>query len=91
MSFKKVALAALVTIPASQAFGAEVSGNVALTSDYKFRGISVWCSGDLLFAGAAIAGALSLGVLRSPRRFDCACGFDCRWSIPRCAVKNGSY
>ena len=32
MSFKKVALAALVTIPASQAFGAEVSGNVALTS-----------------------------------------------------------
>ena len=40
MSFKKVALAALVTIPASQAFGAEVSGNVALTSDYKFRGIS---------------------------------------------------
>ena len=38
--FKKAALAVLVTIPATQALAAEVSGNVALTSDYKFRGIS---------------------------------------------------
>jgi uncharacterized protein (TIGR02001 family) len=66
MSFKKVALAALVTIPTSQAFGAEVSGNVALTSDYKFRGISQSDSAPLfkavLISLSTMAPTLALGV-----------------------------
>ena len=69
MSFKKVALAALVTIPASQAFGAEVSGNVALTSDYKFRGISQSDSAPSIQGGfdvgSTVAFILARGVLRS--------------------------
>ena len=40
MKIKHIAAAALLTVPTAQAFAAEVSGNVALTSDYRFRGIS---------------------------------------------------
>ena len=56
MSLKKVALAAaLSSFPMTQAFGAEVSGNIALTTDYKFRGISQSDSAPSVQGGFDIA------------------------------------
>ena len=74
MSFKKVALAALVTIPASQAFGAEVSGNVALTSDYKFRGISQSDSAPSIQGGFDVGfdNGFYIGTWGAAVDFDCS-------------------
>ena len=74
MSFKKVVLAALFTIPASQAFGAEVSGNVALTSDYKFRGISQSDSAPSIQGGFDVAfdNGVYIGTWGAAVDFDCA-------------------
>ena len=75
MSLKKVALAAaLVSIPVSQAFAAEVSGNIALTTDYKFRGISQSDSAPSVQGGFDIAfdNGAYIGTWGAAVDFDCA-------------------
>lgn len=75
MFFKKAALAtALVSIPVSQAFGAEVSGNIALTTDYKFRGISQSDSAPSVQGGFDVAfdNGAYIGTWGAAVDFDCA-------------------
>ena len=75
MSLKKVALAAaLVLFPISQVFGAEVSGNIALTTDYKFRGISQSDSAPSVQGGFDIAfdNGAYIGTWGAAVDFDCA-------------------
>ena len=75
MSLKKVALAAaLVLFPISQVFGAEVSGNIALTTDYKFRGISQSDSAPSVQGGfdIAFANGAYIGTWGAAVDFDCA-------------------
>ena len=75
MSLKKVALAAaLSSIPITQAFGAEVSGNIALTTDYKFRGISQSDSAPSVQGGFDIAfdNGAYIGTWGAAVDFDCA-------------------
>ena len=75
MSLKKVALAAaLVSFPFSQVFGAEVSGNIALTTDYKFRGISQSDSAPSVQGGFDIAfdNGAYIGTWGAAVDFDCA-------------------
>ena len=75
MSLKKVALAAaLSSFPMTQAFGAEVSGNIALTTDYKFRGISQSDSAPSVQGGFDIAfdNGAYVGTWGAAVDFDCA-------------------
>jgi uncharacterized protein (TIGR02001 family) len=75
MSLKKVALAAaLSSFPVTQAFGAEVSGNIALTTDYKFRGISQSDSAPSVQGGFDIAfdNGAYIGTWGAAVDFDCA-------------------
>ena len=75
MSLKKAALAtALISIPVSQAFGAEVSGNLALTTDYKFRGISQSDSAPSVQGGFDVAfdNGAYIGTWGAAVDFDCA-------------------
>ena len=75
MSLKKVALAAaLGSFPMTQAFGAEVSGNIALTTDYKFRGISQSDSAPSVQGGFDIAfdNGAYVGTWGAAVDFDCA-------------------
>ena len=75
MSLKKVALAAaLSSFPMTQAFGAEVSGNIALTTDYKFRGISQSDSAPSVQGGFDIAfdNGAYIGTWGAAVDFDCA-------------------
>ena len=75
MSLKKVALAAaLSSFPLTQAFGAEVSGNIALTTDYKFRGISQSDSAPSVQGGFDIAfdNGAYIGTWGAAVYFDCA-------------------
>ena len=75
MSLKKVALAAaLSSFPITQAFGAEVSGNIALTTDYKFRGISQSDSAPSVQGGVDIAfdNGAYVGTWGAAVDFDCA-------------------
>ncbi len=75
MSLKKVALAAaLSSLPMTQAFGAEVSGNIALTTDYKFRGISQSDSAPSVQGGFDIAfdNGAYIGTWGAAVDFDCA-------------------
>ena len=75
MSLKKVALAAaLSSFPVTQAFGAEVSGNIALTTDYKFRGISQSDSAPSVQGGFDIAfdNGAYVGTWGAAVDFDCA-------------------
>ena len=75
MFFKKAALAtALVSIPVSQAFGAEVSGNIGLTTDYKFRGISQSDSAPSVQGGFDVAfdNGAYIGTWGAAVDFDCA-------------------
>ena len=75
MTFKKSALAAaLLLIPVSQAFGAEISGNIALTSDYKFRGISQSDSAPSVQGGFDVAfdNGAYIGTWGAAVDFDCA-------------------
>ena len=75
MSLKKVALAAaLVSFPISQALGAEVSGNIALTTDYKFRGISQSDSAPSVQGGFDVAfdNGAYIGTWGAAVDFDCA-------------------
>ena len=75
MSLKKVALAAaLGSFPMTQAFGAEVSGNIALTTDYKFRGISQSDSAPSVQGGFDIAfdNGAYIGTWGAAVDFDCA-------------------
>ena len=75
MSLKKVALAAaLSSVPMTQAFGAEVSGNIALTTDYKFRGISQSDSAPSVQGGFDIAfdNGAYIGTWGAAVDFDCA-------------------
>ena len=75
MSLKKVALAAaLSSFPVTQAFGAEVSGNIALTTDYKFRGISQSDSAPSVQGGFDIAfdNGVYIGTWGAAVDFDCA-------------------
>ena len=75
MSLKKVALvAALSSFPITQAFGAEVSGNIALTTDYKFRGISQSDSAPSVQGGFDIAfdNGAYIGTWGAAVDFDCA-------------------
>ena len=75
MSLKKVALAAaLSSFPLTQAFGAEVSGNIALTTDYKFRGISQSDSAPSVQGGFDIAfdNGAYIGTWGAAVDFDCA-------------------
>ena len=75
MSLKKTALAAaLGLIPVSLAFGAEVSGNIALTTDYKFRGISQSDSAPSVQGGFDIAfdNGAYVGTWGAAVDFDCA-------------------
>ena len=75
MSLKKVALAAaLSSVPVTQAFGAEVSGNIALTTDYKFRGISQSDSAPSVQGGFDIAfdNGAYIGTWGAAVDFDCA-------------------
>ena len=75
MSLKKVALAAaLSSLPMTQAFGAEVSGNIALTTDYKFRGISQSDSAPSVQGGFDIAfdNGAYVGTWGAAVDFDCA-------------------
>ena len=72
---KKVALAAaLSSFPVTQAFGAEVSGNIALTTDYKFRGISQSDSAPSVQGGFDIAfdNGAYIGTWGAAVDFDCA-------------------
>ena len=72
---KKVALAAaLSSFPVTQAFGAEVSGNIALTTDYKFRGISQSDSAPSVQGGFDIAfdNGAYVGTWGAAVDFDCA-------------------
>ena len=72
---KKVALAAaLSSFPITQAFGAEVSGNIALTTDYKFRGISQSDSAPSVQGGFDIAfdNGAYIGTWGAAVDFDCA-------------------
>ena len=75
MSLKKVALvAALSSFPITQAFGAEVSGNIALTTDYKFRGISQSDSAPSVQGGFDVAfdNGAYIGTWGAAVDFDCA-------------------
>ena len=75
MSLKKVALAAaLSSLPMTQAFGAEVSGNIALTTDYKFRGISQSDSAPSVQGGFDVAfdNGAYIGTWGAAVDFDCA-------------------
>ena len=75
MSLKKVALAAaLSSFPMTQAFGAEVSGNIALTTDYKFRGISQSDSAPSVQGGFDVAfdNGAYIGTWGAAVDFDCA-------------------
>ena len=75
MSLKKVALAAaLSSFSITQAFGAEVSGNIALTTDYKFRGISQSDSAPSVQGGFDIAfdNGAYIGTWGAAVDFDCA-------------------
>ena len=75
MSLKKAALAAaLSSFPITQAFGAEVSGNIALTTDYKFRGISQSDSAPSVQGGFDIAfdNGAYIGTWGAAVDFDCA-------------------
>ena len=75
MSLKKVALAAaLSSFPMTQALGAEVSGNIALTTDYKFRGISQSDSAPSVQGGFDIAfdNGAYIGTWGAAVDFDCA-------------------
>ena len=75
MSLKKVALvAALSSFPFTQAFGAEVSGNIALTTDYKFRGISQSDSAPSVQGGFDVAfdNGAYIGTWGAAVDFDCA-------------------
>ena len=75
MSLKKVALAAaLSSFPVTQAFGAEVSGNIALTTDYKFRGISQSDSAPSVQGGFDVAfdNGVYIGTWGAAVDFDCA-------------------
>lgn len=75
MSLKKVAFAAaLSSFPITQAFGAEVSGNIALTTDYKFRGISQSDSAPSVQGGFDIAfdNGAYIGTWGAAVDFDCA-------------------
>lgn len=75
MYLKKVALAAaLSSLPMTQAFGAEVSGNIALTTDYKFRGISQSDSAPSVQGGFDIAfdNGAYIGTWGAAVDFDCA-------------------
>ena len=75
MSLKKVALAAaLSSFPLTQAFAAEVSGNIALTTDYKFRGISQSDSAPSVQGGFDIAfdNGAYVGTWGAAVNFDCA-------------------
>lgn len=75
MSLKKVALAAAISsLPMTQAFGAEVSGNIALTTDYKFRGISQSDSAPSVQGGFDIAfdNGAYIGTWGAAVDFDCA-------------------
>ena len=75
MTLKKVALAAaLSSLPMTQAFGAEVSGNIALTTDYKFRGISQSDSAPSVQGGFDIAfdNGAYIGTWGAAVDFDCA-------------------
>ena len=75
MSLKKVALAAaLISFPITQAFAAEVSGNIALTTDYKFRGISQSDSAPSVQGGFDIAfdNGAYIGTWGAAVDFDCA-------------------
>ena len=75
MSLKKVALVAAVSsFPFAQAFGAEVSGNIALTTDYKFRGISQSDSAPSVQGGFDIAfdNGAYIGTWGAAVDFDCA-------------------
>jgi uncharacterized protein (TIGR02001 family) len=84
MSLKKVALAAaLSSFPVTQAFGAEVSGNIALTTDYKFRGISQSDSAPSVQGGFDIAfdNGAYIGTWGAAVDFDCA--------IDTCGGPNG--
>ncbi len=75
MSLKKIALAAaLSSLPMTQAFGAEVSGNIALTTDYKFRGISQSDSAPSVQGGFDIAfdNGAYIGTWGAAVDFDCA-------------------
>ena len=75
MSLKKVALVAAVSsFPFTQAFGAEVSGNIALTTDYKFRGISQSDSAPSVQGGFDVAfdNGAYIGTWGAAVDFDCA-------------------
>ena len=75
MSLKKVAFAAVLSsFPMTQAFGAEVSGNIALTTDYKFRGISQSDSAPSVQGGFDIAfdNGAYIGTWGAAVDFDCA-------------------
>ena len=75
MSLKKIALAAaLSSLPMTQAFGAEVSGNIALTTDYKFRGISQSDSAPSVQGGFDVAfdNGAYIGTWGAAVDFDCA-------------------
>lgn len=75
MSLKKVALAAVLSsFPLTQAFAAEVSGNIALTTDYKFRGISQSDSAPSVQGGFDIAfdNGAYIGTWGAAVDFDCA-------------------
>jgi uncharacterized protein (TIGR02001 family) len=75
MTLKKIAFAAaLSSFPITQAFGAEVSGNIALTTDYKFRGISQSDSAPSVQGGFDIAfdNGAYIGTWGAAVDFDCA-------------------
>ena len=74
MLAKKLALASLIALPVGQAFAAEVSGNVALTSDYKFRGISQSDSAPSIQGGFDVAfdSGFYIGTWGAAVDFDCA-------------------
>lgn len=74
MFAKKLALASLFALPVGQALAAEVSGNVALTSDYKFRGISQSDSAPSIQGGFDVAfdSGFYIGTWGAAVDFDCA-------------------
>ena len=74
MKIKHIAAAALLTVPTAQAFAAEVSGNVALTSDYRFRGISQSDNAPSIQGGFDVAfdSGVYIGTWGAAVDFDCS-------------------
>jgi uncharacterized protein (TIGR02001 family) len=83
MIARVLTIAMLTMVPLGTAFAAELSGNIALTSDYKFRGISQSDSAPSVQGGFDVAfdNGVYIGTWGAAVDFDC--------SIDTCGGANG--